>query len=64
MNNLREEKKLKLNPCRKCKTTKKLRVMTFLGICKVECSCGTATAWQKSMEEAENTWNRKEFDNE
>ena len=56
MNILREEKKLKLNPCETCKTTEKLRVMTFLGMCKIECSeCGTATAWQKSMEEAENT---------
>ncbi len=52
---------LNLNPCRKCKTTEKLRVIIFLGtMCKIECSkCGTATAWQKSMEEAEQAWNRQ-----
>lgn len=50
---------LKLNPCSKCKTTTNLNVLIFLDtMCKIECSkCGTATAWQKSMEEAEEVWN-------
>jgi hypothetical protein len=53
--------KLELSPCRKCKTTEKLIVITFLGaMCKVVCSkCGTATKWQKSVREAEDDWNRR-----
>lgn len=52
---------LKLKPCRQCKTTEKLRVITFLGkMCKIKCSkCGTATAWLESMEEAEYAWNSR-----
>lgn len=53
--------KLTLTPCNKCKTTTNLNVLTFLGtMCKIECSkCGTATKWQKSMEEAEKVWNTR-----